>query len=42
MRNYIKDLHTVTFTGSTGCEKIHLVLDLIEKEYDIITKSLLS
>ena len=30
----IKDPHTTTFTGQTGCGKTHLVLDLIEKEYN--------
>ena len=27
----IKDPHTTTFTGQTGCGKTHLVLDLIQK-----------
>ena len=30
----IKDPRTTTFTGQTGCGKTHLVLDLIEKEYN--------
>ena len=29
----IKDPHTTIFTGPTGCGKINLVLDLMEKEY---------
>ena len=33
MTLYIKEPHTVIFTGPTGCGKRHLVLDLIEKEY---------
>ena len=33
MTDYIKDPHTAIFTGKTGCGKVHLVLDLIEKEY---------
>ena len=33
MAGYIKELHTTIFTGPTGCGKIHLVLDLTEKEY---------
>ena len=33
MTDYIKDSHTTIFTGPTGCEKTHLVLDLIEKKY---------
>ena len=32
MIGYIKDPHTITFTGQKGCGKTHLVLDLIEKE----------
>ena len=35
MTGYIKEPHTTTFTGPTGCEKIHLVLRLIEKDYKI-------
>ena len=34
MTTYIKDPHTTIFTISTGCGKAHLVLDLIEKEYN--------
>ena len=30
---YIKKPHTTIFTGQTGCEKTHLVLDLIKKKY---------
>ena len=33
MTDYIKEPHTVTFTGQTKCGKTHLVFDLIEKEY---------
>ena len=33
MTDYIKEPHTAIFTGQTKSEKIHLVLDLIEKEY---------
>ena len=33
MTDYIKKPHTTTFTAPTGCEKTHLVLNLIEKEY---------
>ena len=33
MTDYIKKPHTTIFTGQTGCEKAHLVLDLIEKEH---------
>ena len=29
-----KDQHIAIFTGSTGCGKSHLVLDLIEKEFN--------
>ena len=32
MKNYIKNLHKVIFTGPTGCGKNHLVLNMIEKE----------
>ena len=32
--NLLKDPHTTIFTVPTGCEKSHLVLDLIEKEYN--------
>ena len=34
MTDYIKEPHTTVFTGTTGCGKTHLVLDLIEKEYN--------
>ena len=34
MTTYIKDSHTTIFTDPTGCGKIHLVLDMIEKEYN--------
>ena len=34
MTDYIKEAHTAIFTGQTRCEKTHLVLDLIEKEYN--------
>ena len=34
MTDYIKDPHATIFTGQTGCGKTHLILDLIEKEYD--------
>ena len=34
MTGYIKKPHTSTFIGQTGCGKIHLVLELIEKEYN--------
>ena len=33
MTDYIKEPHITIFTGQTGCGKTHLVLDLIEKEY---------
>ena len=33
MTTYIKDPHTAIFTAPTSCGKIHLVLDLIEKEH---------
>ena len=29
-----KEPHTTIFTGPTGCGKSHLVLDLIEREYN--------
>lgn len=35
MTDHIKDSHTATFTGLTGCGKNHLVLDLIEEEYNM-------
>ena len=31
--NYVKPSHTAVFTGSTGCGKTQLVLNLIEKKY---------
>ena len=34
MIEYIKKPHTAIFIGQTGCGKIHLVLELIEKEYN--------
>ena len=34
MTGYIKKPHTAIFTGQTGCGKTHLVLKLIEKEYN--------
>ena len=34
MKRYIKKPHTSIFIGETGCGKTHLVLDLIEKEYN--------
>ena len=34
MTDYVKDPHTTIFTGPTDCGKTHLVLDLIEKEYN--------
>ena len=34
MTDYIKEPHTTRFTGPTGCGKTHLVLDLIEEEYN--------
>ena len=34
MTTYVKDPHTTIFTIPTGCGKAHLVLDLIEKEYN--------
>ena len=34
MTGYIKDPHTTIFPGPTKCGKIHLVLNLIEKEYN--------
>ena len=34
MTDYIKEPHTNIFTGPAGCGKTHLVLDLIEKEYN--------
>ena len=34
MTSYIKKPHTSTFIGQPGCGKTHLVLELIEKEYN--------
>ena len=34
MKEYIKKPHTAIFTGQTECGKTHLVLELIEKEYN--------
>ena len=34
MIDYIKEPHKKIFTCPTGCGKTHLVLDLIEKEYN--------
>ena len=34
MTDYIKKYHTTIFTGPTDCGKTHLVLNLIEKEYN--------
>ena len=35
MTEYIKErFYTVIFTGQMGCGKTHLVLELIEKEYN--------
>ena len=34
MTDYIKEPHTTIFTGQTKFGKTHLVLDLIEKEYN--------
>ena len=34
MINFIKEPHTSIFFGQTGCGKTHLVLELIEKEYN--------
>ena len=34
MTDHIKDLLTATFTIPTDCERIHLFLHLIEKEYN--------
>ena len=34
MTDYIKKPHTTIFTGQNGCGKTHLVLKLIEKEYN--------
>ena len=43
MVGYIKEPHTTIFTSQTGSDKMHLVLELIEKEYkNILTTSLSS
>ena len=34
MTDYIKEPHATVFIGPTSCGKSHLVLDLIEKEYN--------
>ena len=34
MIDYITEPHTIIFIGQTGCGKTHLVLELIEKEYN--------
>ena len=34
MTEYIKKTHTAIFTDQTGCGKTHLVLELIEKNYN--------
>ena len=34
LAHFTKDPHTAIFTDPTGCRKIHLVLDFIEKEYN--------
>ena len=34
MTGYIKEPHTAVFRGQTGSGKTHLVLELIEKEYN--------
>ena len=34
MTDYIKKPHAAIFTGRICCGKTHLILDLIEKEYD--------
>ena len=34
MTGYIKKPHTAIFIGQTGCGKTHLVLDLIENQYN--------
>ena len=34
MAGYIKKPHTSIFIGQTGCGKTHLILELIEKEYN--------
>ena len=34
MTKYFKKPHTTIFTGQMGCGKTHLVLELIDKEYN--------
>ena len=34
MTGYIKKPHASIFIGQTGCGKTHLVLGMIEKEYN--------
>ena len=34
MTRYIKEPHAAIFTGQTGCGKIRLVLELMEKYYN--------
>ena len=34
MTGYIKNIRKTIFIGQTGCGKTHLVLELIEKEYN--------
>ena len=34
MTGYTKEPHRAVFTGQTNCGKTHLVLELIEKEYN--------
>ena len=34
MTDYIKKSHTSIFIGQTRCVKTHLILELIEKEYN--------
>ena len=34
MTDYIKNLDTAIFTDPTGCGKVPLFLDLVEKEYN--------
>ena len=34
MTGYIKKPHTSIFIGQTGCGKTHLVLDMIENQYN--------
>ena len=35
MTGHIEKLHTSIFIDQTGCGKTHLVLELMEKEYNI-------